>query len=161
IEGEFTPSLATVGPITAQVVASTPADACDPLTNTAQLNGKIALIERGTCFFVDKIRAVQKAGASGVIMVNNGERPPITMGGAGDTSDIRMPGVMVTKSDGARLRAQLSSGLNVTLKDGVRIRQPELANNINESSSRGPALGLGALKPDVSGPGSSIHSAQS
>ena len=36
-----------------------PSLACEPLTNAAALAGKIALIERGTCNFVDKIRRAQ------------------------------------------------------------------------------------------------------
>ena len=160
-EGGFTPSLATTGPVTAQVVATDPVDACGTIRNTAQLNGKIALIDRGTCFFVDKIRAAQGAGAIGVLMVNNVDGPPISMGGSGDTSDIHIPGVMVSKLDGARLRAQLNAGLSITLKNGVALPQPQLANNINESSARGPVLGSGSLKPDISAPGSSIESARS
>lgn len=159
VEGSFTPTLASRGPITAQVVASDPIDACGTIHNTAQLNGKIALINRGSCFFVDKIRAVQDAGAIGVIMVNNVEGPPISMGGSGDTSDIDIPGVMITRADGERLRAHVNAGLSVTLINGVRLRQPELANNLNEGSSRGPTLGSGSLKPDLAAPGSSIHSA--
>lgn len=160
VEGAFTPTLASVGPVTSQLAATDPIDACGTLRNTAQLNGKIALIDRGTCFFVDKIRAAQQAGAIGILMVNNVDGPPISMGGTGDASDIRIPGVMITKADGARLRAILGAGISVTLKNGVRIRQPELANNLNEGSARGPVLNSGALKPDLSAPGSSIHSAR-
>ena len=159
VEGSFTTSLASLGSVTAQVAATDPPDACDSLRNTAQINGKIALIDRGTCFFVDKIRAAQTAGAIGVIMVNNVDGPPIVMGGSGDASDIKIPGVMIARADGARLRAQLGAGVSVTLKNGLRMRQPELANNLNESSSRGPVLGSGSLKPDISAPGTSIQSA--
>ncbi len=160
VEGSFTPSLASHAAVTAQVVACNPIDACDTIRNTAQLNGKIVLIDRGTCFFADKIRAVQNAGAIGVIMVNNVEGPPIVMGGSGDTSDITIPGVMITRADGLRLRAQVGQGLSVTLKNGVRLRQPEVANTLNEGSSRGPSLGSGSLKPDIAAPGSSIQSAE-
>ncbi len=47
-------------------------EACGTITNAAELAGKIALIRRGDCFFIDKITNVQDTGAAGMIMVNNG-----------------------------------------------------------------------------------------
>ena len=160
VEGAFTVPLSTAGVLSSVVVATDPTDACAAIRNGSKLKGKIAMIDRGTCFFSDKVRAAQVAGAIGVIMVNNVDGPPIGMSGTGDTSDIKIPGVMVTKADGARLRAVLAAGLTVTLKNGGLITHPELANSLGESSSRGPSLGTGSLKPDLSAPGGSIQSAQ-
>ena len=42
------------------------------------VNGKIALIDRGTCTFPEKVKTAQNAGAIGVIIVDNvaGSPPP-------------------------------------------------------------------------------------
>jgi hypothetical protein len=55
------------------VAAAVPADACSAITNGAVLTGKIALVDRGggdTCFFSDKVKRAQDAGAKGVIVRN-------------------------------------------------------------------------------------------
>lgn len=159
-EGDFTPSLGRVGPIRAQVVATSPADACDALRNTAALQGKIALIDRGTCDFVDKIRAAQNAGAIGVIVVNHLGGPPIPMGAEGNTADIRIPAVMISKADGDRLRRELGRGLTATLGASESVSEPTSPDRIHETSSRGPGLGNESLKPDVTAPGTAITSAR-
>jgi hypothetical protein len=43
------------------------------------LEGKIALVRRGTCLFVEKSRRAQALGAVGVILTNNenGPMPPL------------------------------------------------------------------------------------
>ena len=160
VEAVFTPPLSSHGPVTAPVVWADPATACDPLKNTAALKGVIALIDRGTCYFVDKIRAVQTAGALGVIMVNNVDGPPIEMGGRGDTSDIKIPAVMISQLDGLVLKGQLAKGLTVTLDAFAAVGRPELADQVSDSSSRGPSIGDNRLKPDLSAPGTGINSAK-
>jgi len=61
----------------------------------------IALVERGGgCSFTEKIRNMQKSGASGVIVGNsNSEYRLITMYPNGDYSDIRIPSVFILQSD--------------------------------------------------------------
>ena len=49
------------------------ADACQRLARNA-LTGKMRVIDRGTCTFADKILNAQRAGAIGVIIVNNERR---------------------------------------------------------------------------------------
>ncbi len=48
---------------------------CGQLTNAAQLNGKIALIRRGTCGFSVKAYWAKQAGAKAVIIVNHYTNP--------------------------------------------------------------------------------------
>ena len=60
----------------------TTTDACSTVTNPADVAGKIALVDRGTCLFVDKARNVQAAGAIGVVVANNVADPSaVAMGG--------------------------------------------------------------------------------
>ena len=83
-------------------------DGCETITNAAALNGKIALIRRGSCSFVIKVKAAQDAGAVAVIMMNNVGGTPIPMGGTDAT--ITIPSVMISQSDGDILEAALGSG---------------------------------------------------
>jgi PA domain/Secretion system C-terminal sorting domain len=103
-------------PITADLVlvndgTATPTLGCFPPTNASQLSGKIALINRGDCTFVLKIKAAQDAGAIGVIMINNIDGQPIPMGG--DDTTITIPSAMISKADGQLLLA--AGALNGTM----------------------------------------------
>ena len=163
VEGVFTRPIASAGKISAQVVATQPLNACQDgdngrVSNAAEIKGKIALIDRGTCFFSSKVRAAQQAGAVAVVMVNNVDGFPIPMGGSGDTSDIRIPGVMISRTDGAILRRRLADGLFITLEPRSATVRPELADRVNDSSSRGPVAYSSRLKPDLAAPGSAIPS---
>jgi len=165
VEGAFTRPIANGPRISAQVVATLPANACQDgdnglVTNTNELRGRIALIDRGTCFFTSKVRAAQRAGAVAVVMVNNVDGSPIPMGASGDVSDIRIPGVMISRSDGAILKRRLAEGLTITLEPRAATVRPELADRLNDSSSRGPVAHSGRLKPDLAAPGSGIPSAK-
>lgn len=73
-------------------------DGCENITNAADLNGKIALIRRGNCDFVTKVKSAQNAGAVAVVMVNNVTGAPIPMGGEDLT--ITIPSVMISNADG-------------------------------------------------------------
>jgi subtilisin family serine protease len=158
-EAAFTPRLAVVGPVTAPVVMADPAPACQPLNNAVALAGRIAMIDRGGCYFVDKVRTAMLAGAVGVVVVNNVDGPPIAMGGVGDVSDIALPAVMISLADGDVLKARLAENVVVTLAAFAATARPELADQLNESSARGPALPDYGLKPEVAAPGTGILAA--
>jgi hypothetical protein len=84
-------------------------DACSPLTNAAEVSGKIALVDRGTCGFVVKVKNAQNAGAVGVVVADNvAGGPPAGMGGADPT--ITIPSVRITLADGNTIRAALAGG---------------------------------------------------
>jgi hypothetical protein len=102
-------------PISANIVlvvdnTAPSSDGCQGITNTAALNGNIALIRRGDCTFVEKVKAAQNAGAVGVIMMNNIDGTPIPMGGTDTT--ITIPSVMISKADGDIIEAALGSSSN-------------------------------------------------
>jgi len=97
--------------------SSDPTLGCGGLTNAASINGNIAVIERGTCYFTEKVINAQNAGAIGVLMINNVDGYPIIMGGT-DTS-ITTPAIMISKSDGAALLTALQNAQSIqaTLTD--------------------------------------------
>jgi hypothetical protein len=51
------------------------ASGCDPSDFTSFVAGRVALIQRGTCTFSQKIATAEAAGASGVIIFNEGNTP--------------------------------------------------------------------------------------
>jgi subtilisin family serine protease len=157
VEGDLTRDLADTGAIAAQLAATVPADACAALTNPAALAGRIALIDRGTCFFADKILRAQGAGALAVVMVNNVDGDPIVMGG--ESAGIAIPGVMITRADGARLRSALAGGVAARLAPDQTMVRADLADQVAAFSSRGPLWRDGTLKPDLAAPGYRIASA--
>ncbi len=92
-----------------------PTEACSALTNGLSISGNIAVIDRGTCYFTDKVKNAQNAGAIGVIMINNIDGYPITMGGTDST--VTIPSVMISKSDGINIKNSLANNeiINVTV----------------------------------------------
>ncbi|QJD93045.1 peptidase [Duganella dendranthematis] len=129
----FGPPLSSPG-VTGEVmpVVDTPPDlglACVPLSdlNTRAVRGKIAMIDRGTCTFVVKIRNVQEAGAVGTIVVDNvaGAPPP---GIGGSDPGIVIPVVRITLEDGQALkqaiarRTRTHSGMYANLGVNLGIR---------------------------------------
>jgi MYXO-CTERM domain-containing protein len=83
-------------------------DAC---TAVADLTGKIAIIDRGTCALLAKVAAAQTAKAVGVIIINNVPgHQIISTGQAPDPTVDNMPVLTLTQEDGAALRAKLATG---------------------------------------------------
>ena len=159
LEGSFTASLMGLGELSGKLVAAIPADGCGAFSNVGDLLGKIVLIDRGTCLFADKIARAQAAGAIAVIMVNNVDGPPIVMGTTG-TGTASIPGVMVSKPNGALFRAHLGESISVSLSAQFQLRDLTAADQLDSSSSRGPVYRSNRLKPDVAAPGVAIVSAR-
>ncbi|CAH1776110.1 unnamed protein product [Owenia fusiformis] len=53
------------------LVATDPAEACYPLNNPGDIAGKIAIVLRGTCSFNNKAYHAERAGAIGMILMDN------------------------------------------------------------------------------------------
>ncbi|MBF9221551.1 M36 family metallopeptidase [Hymenobacter ruricola] len=118
-EGAFSTQnlLANKGPVSGTLAYYTDPGAgthiaCTSPSSTS-VSGKIALIYRGSCNYVVKVKAAQNEGAIAVVMVNNAPGPPVTMGGTDNT--VVIPAVMVSQADGATLAGQLNAGATVQL----------------------------------------------
>ena len=104
-------------PITADVVlvddpGTSLSIGCDPPTNNVA--GKIALIDRGTCNFTVKVLNAQNAGALAVVMINNVDGAPVTMGG--QDGAITIPSIMISIENGNLIKEALSQGVvNATI----------------------------------------------
>jgi cysteine-rich repeat protein len=82
-------------------------DGCTPLTNPGSVDGKIALLDRGSCNFTDKVINAENAGAIAVIVANNVGDGLLTMGGVAPS--ISIPSLFIGQSDGAAIRAEIGS----------------------------------------------------
>ncbi|MFV8782892.1 S8 family serine peptidase [Microbulbifer sp. SA54] len=152
LEGSGPVRLADAGTITGSVVVAEPLHGCEPLANSAEMEGNIALIIRGACAFTDKYINAAAAGARAIVVYNDGTGPdrmdPITM----SVGEATIPGIMIRHPDGAKLAASGS---------GEGMLSPEIQisrdNRIAGFSSRGANLGApDIIKPDIAAPGVGI-----
>jgi hypothetical protein len=72
------------------------------------LSGKIAMLERGCCLYVTKVRNAQEAGALAVIILNNQDQPeyqqPTMVAPAGNnTRDIQIPSGLTSRMNGEEI----------------------------------------------------------
>lgn len=107
------------------------------LINPAAIQGKIAMIYRGSCEFGIKAFNAQNAGAVGVIIINR-EEAVLAMGPGADGDNVTIPVVMVQLSAGQAMKAEHANGAVVVFlgnKVGV---------NANDLSTNG---GVARIKP--------------
>lgn len=83
--------------------SAAPTEGCGPLVGFPA--GAIALIDRGTCPFVQKVQNAQDAGAVAAIVANNVPGDPFAMTGSGP--GITIPSVMISQADGATVKSGL------------------------------------------------------
>ena len=127
VPGGFGGALPVPG-ITARVVLASDStdvhsDLCEDVTNAAELEGNIAMIDRGDCQFGVKMLKAERAGAIAVIMCNNIPDPPIQMGPGTDGAQVTIPGVMISMDDCIELKMHLSTGLMITM-EGAELMIP-------------------------------------
>lgn len=117
-----------------------PFNGCSSLLETPAIVGKIAIVERGDCMFIDKARRIQKSGAIGGIILDNTPGSSaetsamFSMSGDG-TDDVKIPIVFLFAQDAFKLLLTLSKtpDIEVTiseLKGNTNVWPP---NNEEES----------------------------
>ena len=110
----FGPALTPAG-MTGDVALAEPNEACSAITNPAAVDGKVALVDRGSCFFSTKVKNCQDAGAIAVIVANNVADPPFRMS-AGTADVITIPSAMVSQADGLTIRTEAAGGSTVNVR---------------------------------------------
>jgi Zn-dependent M28 family amino/carboxypeptidase len=97
-----TPPVGVTGPLVAVPVDASPGCNASDYDNLP-INGAVVLVDRGTCPFAQKENAAVQRGAVAMVIADNVVEEH--MGGTlGETTDVKIPVVSVTKSDGALLR---------------------------------------------------------
>jgi uncharacterized repeat protein (TIGR01451 family) len=106
-----------------------PTACCNAISNSAEIEGKIAIIDRGGCDFSKKVYNAQVAKAVAVIIcnipgVNGGSGEDLVrMSGGQNATDVKIPSIFLKKSDCDEIRLIISSGGEVTMTFQERERQ--------------------------------------
>jgi hypothetical protein len=93
------------------VPGNNPNSACNPATNAFDISGKIALIRRGGCFFSNKVKNAQDAGATAVIVTDSipNNDVQLSMSSTG-LLGITIPAIFISKEKGDILIGELANG---------------------------------------------------
>lgn len=149
------PPTSGTSPMERTGTSASTADGCTALSG-GSLNGRVALIRRGTCTFRVKSLNAQNAGAIGVVLYNNsaGRFSPTVAG----TPAITIPVVAVSDAEGVLLDNRLASGpVSMAWTDQRDLFLNQTGNVTSSFSSYGLSPDL-ALKPDIGAPGGLIYS---
>ncbi|XP_066261807.1 ER degradation-enhancing alpha-mannosidase-like protein 3 isoform X2 [Euwallacea similis] len=121
--------------IKSRAVKFSPFNGCsdlDDLQRPILAKGAIAIMKRGDCMFVDKVRRAQKFGAIAAIVVDNvpgsnaGNSPMFSMSGDG-TDDVKIPAVFMFAQDSQRLlkALYLNPMMEITIREMAEARSLE------------------------------------
>ena len=84
----------------------TPSFGCGAIVNADEINGKVAVIDRGGCLFIDKALNAQNAGAIAMIVCNF-EDPAIVMGGV--LPELTIPAIMIGNTDCTTIKTVMAN----------------------------------------------------
>lgn len=116
------------------------------------LTGKLALIQRGSFTFAEKVRNAISHGAVGALIYNNVDGANLTM--SLDSESKKVPSAFISKEYGEALAA----GNYKVVFNGLKVNRPHPgAGSLSDFSSWGVTTD-GLLKPDVTAPGGDIYS---
>ncbi|GAN05471.1 subtilisin-like serine protease PR1C [Mucor ambiguus] len=128
-------------------------EGCTPASIDSAVSGKIALIQRGSCAFADKVNNAASAGAVGVIIYNNvaGSISPSVPG-------VTVPVLAISNADGKALLAAIKAGtVTLTFNKKGSLQPIENAKTVSTFSSTGASAELN-FKPNIAGIGGNVYS---
>ncbi|XP_043263141.1 ER degradation-enhancing alpha-mannosidase-like protein 3 [Colletes gigas] len=150
--------------ITEKVIFTYPSAACTDLLNAEEIAGKIAIMERGSCMFIEKTRRIQQAGAVAGIVLDNVDGSSaatsrmFAMSGDGkEVDDVIIPVVFLFSIEASELLKSIAAAngdLTVTLgsffpKDDVQLKAPTQQMTPQTSPSSGTHLDVVKHRPDI------------
>jgi hypothetical protein len=132
----------------------THSDGCSSVPGGASSN--VAIIDRGSCVFSQKVANAKAAGAIGVVIINNVAGDPIAMARTAGFDD-DLPAVMISKNDGAALRAANppDASASATFQEFINPANKDILAGF---SGQGPTNVDVAVKPDVTSVGVNVLS---
>ncbi|XP_069121333.1 ER degradation-enhancing alpha-mannosidase-like protein 3 [Argopecten irradians] len=159
---QFGYSLKSNPPIQGMVVKVDPFNACSTINNFEELEGNIAVIERGSCMFVDKARNLQRAGARGSIVIDNTEGSSsdshalFAMSGDGQ-QDVEIPLVFLFHKEGHTVLKLLEEFPDLEVLLGEREmnseaflpKEPQSVIEEQELEANGPTCGGSTTDKEV------------
>ncbi|XP_033219638.1 ER degradation-enhancing alpha-mannosidase-like protein 3 isoform X2 [Belonocnema kinseyi] len=153
----FSPELRGSNKISGKVIFANPLSGCSDFINEEKLRGKIVIVNRGSCMFIEKARKIQKAEALAGIVLDNVpgssavNSPMFAMSGDGkEVDDVKIPFVFLFSIEANELLQAIRSNglLTVTIsdfaqKDEIHLKAPtdqsmfeRLKGSLNEFLSR-------------------------
>ena len=129
IAGEYQAEMATFGrsfcTVTGELIQAKDAAngtlGCSTSPIVTDLTGKIAVIDRGTCNFSEKVLNAQKKGAIAVIVINNTATAPVifSMATGVGADQVTIPSFMVSLATGNKIKPLLASAVKITIKSNT------------------------------------------
>ncbi|XP_063228642.1 ER degradation-enhancing alpha-mannosidase-like protein 3 isoform X2 [Bacillus rossius redtenbacheri] len=143
--------------VTGRVGVAEPLKACTDLANAERLRGRIVVVERGDCMFVDKARRLEQAGAVAGIVVDDtpgssaASSPMFAMSGDG-AGRVGIPVVFLFHDDASGLlfAADQDPGLQVSIMNmSTAEREAEVVSQ-TKPPQHAEAAGVDPKEADVS-----------
>lgn len=123
---------------------------CEPIT--ADVKGKIALIQRGTCNFSVKVKNAEDAGAIAALVYNREE------GAFSPSAEAKIPLVGITRKTGlALLELMAKAPITLSFSEEKRAFDNPTSGKVSGFSNWGPGAEL-EIKPEFGAPGGLIYS---
>lgn len=104
-------------------------DGCEPAVNASTLKDRIAIIDRGSCTFVQKVLNAQAAGAIAAIIVNNvDDGTPAPMGGS--DSSVTIPNVGLNFAEGQAIYERMNRNVTASIFSKFPLKDSTFDNGI-------------------------------
>lgn len=115
------------------------------------VEGKIALVQRGTITFTEKEENAKNAGAKAIIIYDNVDGDLLNMQTGG-----LLPMIAISREDGVMMAAREDKTLTIS-KDFAQNMPSAVGGEMSDFSSLGVAPDL-SLKPEITAPGGNVYS---
>lgn len=116
------------------------------IQETAEITGKVVLLSRGGCGFLEKVKWAQRRGAIGVIVGDNQKGGPlIQMFARGDTSNITIPAIFTSRTTAHLLSSLMHPGsyiedlIDENGKPAFKVQQSDKARTNKKTTTQKPA----------------------
>lgn len=119
----------------------------------AEVKGQLAVVERGSYTFSEKVANAKAAGAAGIVIYNSKDDGLVSM----SLDDKTFPTLGMSKADGEVLAKAAKEGKSIKLKFGTALIANSSAGKMSDFTSWGPTPELD-FKPEITAPGGKIYS---
>ena len=119
----------------------------------AEVKGQLAVVERGSYTFPEKVANAKAAGAAGIVIYNSKDDGLVSM----SLDDKTFPTLGMSKADGEVLAKAAKEGKSIKLKFGTALIDNSSAGKMSDFTSWGPTPELD-FKPEITAPGGKIYS---
>lgn len=126
------------------------------IQETAEITGKVVLLSRGGCGFLEKVKWAQRRGAVGVIVGDNQKGGPlIQMFARGDTSNITIPAIFTSRTTAHLLSSLMHPGsfiedlIDENGNPAFKVQQSDKARKTKKTAAQRPTAQQAAKPKDV------------